>query len=184
MANGFESCAHRRNGCRSGGRRALRLAVMAAIQRCDIGGQRSGGGELGTARDASNDAAGRAVAGQGIFAGGECEPDCAGRHAQRRGAGGMSTRRASSMKCLATLLLSLLPVVVMGAEIALPGVRVEIADQAGQQQELALALKVLLGLTVLSLAPALMIMMTSFTRIILVMSMLRHALGMQQTPPN
>lgn len=96
----------------------------------------------------------------------------------------MSTRSASSMKYLATLLLSLLPVVAMAAEIALPGVRVEIADQAGEQQELALALKILLGLTVLSLAPALMIMMTSFTRIILVMSMLRHALGMQQTPPN
>jgi flagellar biosynthetic protein FliP len=51
-------------------------------------------------------------------------------------------------------------------------------------QELAAALKLLLGLSVLSLAPALLIMLTSFTRIIIVFSFLRTALGTQQTPPN
>lgn len=45
-------------------------------------------------------------------------------------------------------------------------------------------IKVFLLLTILSIAPSLLIVMTSFTRIILVLSMLRHALGMQQTPPN
>lgn len=39
-------------------------------------------------------------------------------------------------------------------------------------------------LTVLSLAPALLVMMTSFTRIIIVLSLLRTGLGLQQTPPN
>ena len=39
-------------------------------------------------------------------------------------------------------------------------------------------------LTVLSLAPSILIMMTSFTRIIVVLSFLRTALGIQQTPPN
>jgi flagellar biosynthetic protein FliP len=39
-------------------------------------------------------------------------------------------------------------------------------------------------LTVLSLAPAILILMTSFTRIIVVFSFLRHALGTQQMPPN
>lgn len=39
-------------------------------------------------------------------------------------------------------------------------------------------------LTVLSLAPSILIMMTSFTRIIVVLSFLRTALGVQQTPPN
>jgi flagellar biosynthetic protein FliP len=39
-------------------------------------------------------------------------------------------------------------------------------------------------LTVLSLAPAILIMVTSFTRIIVVLSFLRNALGTQQTPPN
>ena len=45
-------------------------------------------------------------------------------------------------------------------------------------------LKLLLGLTVLSLAPAILMSMTSFVRIVVVLSMLRHALGMQETPPN
>src|SRR5438105_3902248 len=38
--------------------------------------------------------------------------------------------------------------------------------------------------TVLSLAPAILVMVTSFTRIIIVLSFLRNALGIQQTPPN
>ena len=39
-------------------------------------------------------------------------------------------------------------------------------------------------LTLISLAPALLIMLTSFTRIVIVLSLLRQALGLQQTPPN
>lgn len=39
-------------------------------------------------------------------------------------------------------------------------------------------------LTVLSLAPSILIMMTSFTRIVIVLSFLRTAIGIQQTPPN
>ncbi len=39
-------------------------------------------------------------------------------------------------------------------------------------------------LTVLSLAPALLVMVTSFTRIVVVLSLLRSAIGIQQTPPN
>lgn len=69
-------------------------------------------------------------------------------------------------------------------EIALPGVNVTIAGNTADGSEYGSALKVLLILTVLSLAPALVIVMTSFTRIIIVLSILRHALGLQQTPPN
>ena len=39
-------------------------------------------------------------------------------------------------------------------------------------------------LTILSLAPSILVMMTSFTRIVVVLSFLRSALGIQQTPPN
>ena len=39
-------------------------------------------------------------------------------------------------------------------------------------------------LTLITLAPALLIMLTSFTRIVIVLSLLRQALGLQQTPPN
>ena len=38
--------------------------------------------------------------------------------------------------------------------------------------------------TVLSLAPSILVMVTSFTRIVIVLSFLRTAIGLQQTPPN
>jgi flagellar biosynthesis protein FliP len=51
-------------------------------------------------------------------------------------------------------------------------------------QELVTNIKILLALTVLTLAPAILIMMTSFTRIIIVLSFVRQALGTQNMPPN
>lgn len=45
-------------------------------------------------------------------------------------------------------------------------------------------IKMLLVLTILSLAPSILIMMTSFTRIIIVLHFLRTAIGTQTTPPN
>lgn len=53
-----------------------------------------------------------------------------------------------------------------------------------QPRELAAALQIVIGLAVLSLAPGLLIMLTCFTRIIIILSFLRSALGTQQTPPN
>lgn len=50
--------------------------------------------------------------------------------------------------------------------------------------ELSTAVRILILLTVLSLIPTLLIATTSFLRIIVVLSMLRHAMGMQDTPPN
>jgi flagellar biosynthetic protein FliP len=45
-------------------------------------------------------------------------------------------------------------------------------------------MQVIILLTILSLAPAILLMMTCFTRIIIVLSLLRQALGTQQLPPN
>jgi flagellar biosynthetic protein FliP len=50
--------------------------------------------------------------------------------------------------------------------------------------ETAQALRIVLGLTVLAVLPALLVCLTSFLRIIIVLSMLRHAIGMNETPPN
>ncbi len=58
------------------------------------------------------------------------------------------------------------------------------AGPAKDPQEMAVALQILLLLTVLTLAPAILIMLTSFTRVIVVLSFLRHAIGTQQMPPN
>ena len=52
------------------------------------------------------------------------------------------------------------------------------------RQTFSSAIQLLALLTVLSLAPAIIIMMTSFTRIVIVLSLLRQALGTQQLPPN
>jgi flagellar biosynthesis protein FliP len=52
------------------------------------------------------------------------------------------------------------------------------------RENFSAAMQLIVLLTVLSLAPAILIMMTSFTRIIIVLSLLRQAMGTQQLPPN
>jgi len=51
-------------------------------------------------------------------------------------------------------------------------------------QEISVVLQIFLLLTVLSLAPAILVMLTSFTRIAIVLSLMRQALGTNQMPPN
>ncbi len=57
-------------------------------------------------------------------------------------------------------------------------------DQMLAPERLSLSLQLMLLLTVLSLAPAIIIMVTSFTRLAVVFSFLRQAMGTQQMPPN
>ncbi|HBP3953087.1 TPA: flagellar biosynthetic protein FliP, partial [Pseudomonas aeruginosa] len=52
------------------------------------------------------------------------------------------------------------------------------------QQEYSVSLQILLIMTALSFIPAFVMLMTSFTRIIIVFSILRQALGLQSTPSN
>ena len=63
-----------------------------------------------------------------------------------------------------------------------PSVTIDLG-QTGPKQT-AVVIQILALLTVLSLAPAFFIMVTSFTRIVIVLSFLRQALGTQQVPPN
>jgi flagellar biosynthetic protein FliP len=53
-----------------------------------------------------------------------------------------------------------------------------------KRENFSSAMQLIVLLTVLSLAPAILIMMTSFTRIVIVLSLLRQAMGTQQLPPN
>lgn len=55
---------------------------------------------------------------------------------------------------------------------------------AGDGRPLSLSLQILVLMSLLTVLPSLVLMMTSFTRIIIVLSLLRQALGLQQTPPN
>lgn len=57
-------------------------------------------------------------------------------------------------------------------------------EHSGVYEKVAPELKTILILTSLSFIPVILIATTAFTRIIIVLSMLRHALGLQQTPPN
>ena len=67
-----------------------------------------------------------------------------------------------------------------------PGVDVRIGDgtvQSGGGQ-FALSLQLLVALTILAVVPAILLMATSFTRIVVVLSLLRSAIGIPQLPPN
>jgi flagellar biosynthetic protein FliP len=55
---------------------------------------------------------------------------------------------------------------------------------AGGSQTYTLSIQALVGLTALAFLPAVLLMMTAFTRIVIVLSLLRHALGTQSAPPN
>lgn len=66
---------------------------------------------------------------------------------------------------------------------ALPKVTVSL-DPAATPKETATSMQIVLLFTILSLAPAILISVTSFTRIIVVLSFLRQAMGTQQMPPN
>ena len=59
-----------------------------------------------------------------------------------------------------------------------------LAEQGAQSPEMASALRIFLGLTALSFIPAALICMTCFVRIVVVLSMLRHAIGLMDSPPN
>jgi flagellar biosynthetic protein FliP len=59
-----------------------------------------------------------------------------------------------------------------------------VATNSNGEQEYSVTLQVLAFMTALSFLPAMLILMTSFTRIVVVMSILRQALGLQQTPSN
>lgn len=58
------------------------------------------------------------------------------------------------------------------------------SGKAGAATETSQALRIVIGLTLLAVLPALLVCVTSFLRIIIVLSMLRHAIGMNETPPN
>jgi flagellar biosynthetic protein FliP len=81
-------------------------------------------------------------------------------------------------------LLPLLLMVSVPALAAAPGLPLLTSQPAGTGQAYSLTLQTLLFLTSLTFLPAILLMMTAFTRIVIVLSMLRQALGTMQAPPN
>ncbi len=84
------------------------------------------------------------------------------------------------LRALVVLAMMLLTSVAFAQNANLPGVAVNF----GQGTNLVDTMEVLLLFTVLTLAPAIIILCTSFTRIVVVLSFMRQALGTQNMPPN
>ncbi|MEE9553065.1 MAG: flagellar type III secretion system pore protein FliP [candidate division Zixibacteria bacterium] len=82
---------------------------------------------------------------------------------------------------LCGIALTLIP--NLGFAQGIPKITIEL-DQADSPEDLSVAMQILLLLTVLTLAPAIIIMLTSFVRIVVVFSFLRQAVGTHQMPPN
>ena len=74
--------------------------------------------------------------------------------------------------------------VVLGTWLALPAVAATTTPGPLESKETAQAVRVVIGLTLLAVLPALLVCLTSFLRSIVVLSMLRQAIGMPETPPN
>lgn len=88
-------------------------------------------------------------------------------------------------KIIVTLALSILFTLFFG--LTAYAVNIYPLDMLGiesESEQMATTVQILLILTVLSLAPSILIMMTSFIRIVIVLSFLRNAIGTQQSPPN
>jgi len=93
------------------------------------------------------------------------------------------------MRYVTILLLAIIFIMIMDVgtansqvKVTLP--KIEIGDKGNGEANLSTGIQILLLLTALSLAPAFLLMLTSFTRVIVVLSFIRSALSIQQTPPN
>ena len=70
------------------------------------------------------------------------------------------------------------------AAFAAPDIPLLTVTDAGSGQQYSTSMQIMLLLTALSFLPALLLVLTAFTRIIVVLSLLRQAIGLQQSPPN
>src|SRR6188474_3782568 len=91
--------------------------------------------------------------------------------------------KSGSLKRVALALAAMFaPLMAQAAATGLPAVTV--TTNPGGGQTYSLTLQVLILMTVLTLLPAILLMMTAFTRIVIVLAILRQAIGAGQTPPN
>jgi flagellar biosynthetic protein FliP len=98
---------------------------------------------------------------------------------------GPAFRPGAAMILLFMILLGVFVTGPAAAQTAIPFPQVNIGlDKTEEPERVAVVLEIFLLLTVLSLAPAILVMVTSFTRLVVVLSILRQAMGTQQMPPN
>ena len=86
-------------------------------------------------------------------------------------------------RLFAALIIGLLLAPELATAVSLPTVSLGVKE-AATPSEVSTTLQVLFVLTILSVAPAILLMTTAFTRIIIVLGFVRQAMGTQNTPPN
>jgi flagellar biosynthesis protein FliP len=104
----------------------------------------------------------------------------------------MRAAHSDSSTARTTGLSGIWPALALLSGLALPGLadaqvlpKLSVGfDQAQSPKDVAVTLQLVAMLTVLSLAPSILIMMTCFTRIVVVLGFLKQALGTQNAPPN
>ncbi|MCP4133257.1 MAG: flagellar type III secretion system pore protein FliP [bacterium] len=72
---------------------------------------------------------------------------------------------------------------VGGVRMPIPKITFDI-EEAAKPKDVALSLQIMFLLTILTMAPSIMLMMTSFTRVVIVLDFVKRALSLQQMPPN
>ncbi|ADQ05376.1 flagellar biosynthetic protein FliP [Caldicellulosiruptor owensensis OL] len=93
-------------------------------------------------------------------------------------------KRSKSLYIISTL-LSILITVCFKKELAFATANINInLGNPQNPDDISSALQLIIFLTILTLVPSILIMMTSFTRILIVLGFVRNALGTQQMPPN
>lgn len=91
-------------------------------------------------------------------------------------------RKKIILACLLLVLFSFISVTAASAE-PIPNIGIQVGN-SDKGQPGATSLSIILLITVISVAPALLVLMTSFTRIVIVLGFVRTSLGTQQMPPN
>jgi flagellar biosynthesis protein FliP len=94
----------------------------------------------------------------------------------------MTMRASNVWRALGVSVLSAVPALAL-AQQAAPGLPLVVA-QGAAGTSYSVPIQTLLFFTALSFLPALLLLMTGFTRIVIVLSLLRQALGTQAAPPN
>jgi len=88
------------------------------------------------------------------------------------------------LKILTWALIAFLLAILLSGCATAPGVSLTVDPKSQQPKEVTTGVQLLVLMTFLSLAPTVLILATSFTRIVIVLSMLRSAIGMPSIPPN
>ncbi len=93
------------------------------------------------------------------------------------------TRRCLFISILFLILGAIFIDVAFAGDFMFPSLKIGVAEGEGPE-DISIFLQIIFLLTILSLAPAILILMTSFTRLAVVFAFLRQALGTRQTPSN